>query len=130
MTTEEKFDQIYQRIVDENVNDMEVVRREAQLENRHEHITIIVITIINIVINYGIYILFGRIFGKLTGILIVISFLIYLKIEHRGGKSKIEKYRREFKTKVVGTMIKSFEEQLEFTPQHRIIFNCFQRGRI
>ena len=47
MTTEEKFDQIYQRIVDENVNDMEVVRREAQLENRHEHITIIVITIIN-----------------------------------------------------------------------------------
>ena len=130
MTTDEKFNEIYQTRVNENADDMEIARGEAQVENRHNYMILTVIILINIAINYGIYKLIDDISGELTGILIFISLLIYMKIKHRGGKSKIEKYTMDFKTRIVGTMIKSFEEQLEFTPQYRTIFNSFQRGRI
>ena len=36
MTTDEKFNQIYKAIVDENVEDMELERRGARAENRHK----------------------------------------------------------------------------------------------
>lgn len=130
MTTEEKFNQIYQTIVNENADDMEVARGEAQVENRHNMIILTVIILINIALNYGFYKLTDDFSGELGGLLIFISLLIYMKIKHRGGKSKIEKYTMDFKTRIIGTMIKSFEEQLEFNPQYRFIINSIQRGRI
>lgn len=127
MAIDEKFDEIYQTMVKENADDMEIARREAQAENKHNHMIITVIILINIVLgvfvkNYGRFI--PTELTILIGILILISWIIlHKKIYHKSEKSKIEKYTMDFKTKVVGTMIKSFEEQLEFTPQHRIISN-------
>ena len=123
MTTDEKFNQIYQAIVDENVDDMELARGEARVENRHNMIILAVIILINIVLDYGFYKLTDDFPGEGAELFIMASLLIYMKIKYRGGKSKIEKYTMDFKTRIVGIMIKSFEEQLEFTPEYRIISN-------
>ena len=123
MTTDEKFNQIYQAIVDENADDMELARREAQVESRHLEIIFAVIVLINIVLNYIFYKLTDSFSEILGALLFSISVLILGEIVRRGGTSKIEKYTMDFKTRVVGTMIKSFEEQLEFAPQYRITFN-------
>lgn len=133
MTTEEKFNQIYPIILNENIDDMEVARKEAQVEKIHNIIIIIVIILINIAFYYGMYKLTGTssedgylggdLVGFLGAILFLGSLIIYEKIKDRGGKSKIKKYTMDFKTRIVGTMIKSFEEQLEFTPKYRFIIN-------
>ena len=49
MATEEKFNQIYQTIVSENTEDMEIARGEARVENRHNMFVLAIIIIINIV---------------------------------------------------------------------------------
>lgn len=123
MTTDEKFNQIYQAIVDENADDMELARREAQVESRHFEIIFAVIVLINIALNYVFYKLTDSFSEKLGVLLIFISVLIFREIVRRGGTSKIEKYTMDFKTRIVGTMIKSFEEKLEFAPQYRITFS-------
>lgn len=121
MATEEKFNQIYQTIVSENTEDMEIARGEARVENRHNMFVLAIIIIINIVFIK----LIGDSLEALSAVLIFISMLGYAIFKHRGGKSKIEKYRMDFKTKIVGTMIKSFEEQLEFIPQNGLPSTTF-----
>lgn len=111
MTTDEKFNQIYQTIVNENTDNMELARREARSENRYNMIVLTIIIIINIALNYGLNYGFPSDFAVY---LIFISFAIYKKIRREG---KREEYTTDFKTKIIGTMIKSFEEQIEFTPQ-------------
>lgn len=134
MTTDEKFNEIYKKIVNENAEDMEIARGEAQVENRHNKMilaTILLLGYVGLQILYAIDLLvidnevakFIVIFPMI--ILIILSLGIYEEFKKRGGKSKIEKYTKEFKTKIIGPMIKSFEEQLEFAPQYRIIFNSF-----
>ena len=123
MVTEEKFNEIYQKIVKENADDMEMAREEARVEKRHNMYILIVIILITIALSYGIYKLTGDFIVELENVLIIISWFIYMKVKNRGGKSKIYKYTIDFKTKVVGKMIKSFEEQLEIKPQYRIAFN-------
>ena len=54
MTTNEKFDQIYQTLVHENAGDMEVERKKAKVENRHNIIILTIIILINVVIDYEI----------------------------------------------------------------------------
>lgn len=117
MVTEEKFNQIYQKIVNENVDNMEVARKEAQMEQKHNMFILIVIILINVAF-YGFQKLINNF--SLGGILIFISLIIYMKIKRKG---KREQYTMDFKTRIVGTMIKSFEEQLEIMPQYRIILN-------
>ena len=109
MATEEKFNQIYQTIVSENTEDMEIARGEARVENRHNMFVLAIIIIINIVFIK----LIGDSLEALSAVLIFISMLGYAIFKHRGGKSKIEKYRMDFKTKIVGTIGPASENKLE-----------------
>lgn len=128
METEEKFNQIYQAIIKENAEDMEGERKDAQREKKYNIFVWSIIIVINIVIYLFVYNVFqhgndvlaaGLAVG-LVVISIVISLMIVIKFEPYGN-SKREKYTMDFKTRVVGIMIKSFGEQLEFNPQGRII---------
>ena len=130
MVMNEKFNQIYQAIVNENADYMEQARKEAKVENRHNMIILTVIILINLALNYGFYKITNGISSELSFLFIVLSSLIYVNITYRGGKSKIKKYTIDFKTRIVGTMIKLFEEQLEFSPEHRYIIKCIYDGRV
>ena len=116
MTMDEKFNQIYQTIVNKNADALELARREAQSEYRYYMTILTIIAMINIALDYGLYKLTeaGQLVGALGAFLMYISAVICDKITR---KDKREKYTTEFKTKIVGTMIKLFEEQLEYTPQ-------------
>lgn len=113
MTMDEKFNQIYQTIVNKNADALELARREAQSENRHNMAILTIIIIINIALDYGLYKLTTEV-DKLVVVFMCISLIICCKIMR---KDKREKYTTEFKTKIVGTMIKLFEEKLEYIPQ-------------
>lgn len=125
MISNEKFDEIYQKIINENAEEMELARKEAQVENRNNNIVLVIIVVVNIIINYLFFKLTNEISGGLISFLIIISVIIHVKIKFRNGKSKIDKYTMDFKKKVVGTMIKSFEEKLEISPKERYFFKYF-----
>ena len=122
MSKEENFDQTYQNIVDEYNLIMEQSREEAKIENRYNMLILLVIAIINIVINFGIYKLIDSFSFECAGAFITVSTAIFAAIKHRGGKSKIEKYAKDFKENVIGMMVKSFNDGFEFLPSERTYF--------
>lgn len=122
MSNEGKFDQTYNKIVDEYNNIMEISRKEAKVENRYNLLILAVIVVINIVLDVMFYKLMNSFSFEIAGLFITVSTAIFAVIKHRGGKSKIEKYASDFKVNVIGMMVKSFNEGFEFTPSERIVF--------
>ena len=119
MHEEEKFNIIYQKIVDEETENMEAERAEAKRENVHNILILIIIVLINILISIGIYKLIDKFSFEIVGAIFTVSMAIFAVIKHRGGKSKIERYANEFKVKVVGKIIKFLNEGLDFSPSER-----------
>ena len=136
MSKDEKFNQIYKKILNENTYYMETARENAKAEKIRNYIILTVIIIIDVVIIREIIKLFGsrnisidgNICGTLIGTLTVISTLIYEFIMKKCGESKINKYMEDYKTSIVGTMMKSFEEQLEFEPKYGLSSNVFREA--
>lgn len=120
MSEEEKFNQIYEQLVNQNADEMEFARGRAKVENRYNILILLIIVIINILLNFGIYKLLNTFYSEIALIFITISISIFSIIKHRGGKSKIEQYVNEYKEKIIGKMIKAFNQGLEFTPGERI----------
>lgn len=125
MTTDDKFNQIYQSILAENADAMELARKEAKTENRHNIIEVTAVILISMFIVSASSIVIREYAAGLIWIFVIAALAICEKIVQRGGKSKIEKYKMDFKTKIVGTMIKSFEEQLEYTPKNGLSMTEF-----
>ena len=121
---EEKFNDVYEQIVKENTEYMELLRKNAKKENIQNIIIIIIIIVINILLNYGIFILLDKFYTEITSLLVTLSIAVFAVIKHRGGKSKIEQYAREYKEKVISKIVKSFNENLDFTPSERINTRC------
>ena len=119
MLDEEKFNQTYKKIVDEYNSAMEALREDAKGENRTNILIIVIIAIINILLNIIIYKLTDNFSFEIAGAFITISTAIFAVIKHRNGKSKIEKYAREFKEKVILMLVKSFNKDFEFAPSKR-----------
>lgn len=119
--SEDKFNELYQQIVAENNDEMELARKRAKAENIVNIIIIAIIVVINIAIYIGICCITGDLSREIVYIFVGISVGIFATIKHRGGKSKIEKYANEYKEKVVGKLIKAFNEGLDFKPKER---NC------
>lgn len=119
---EEIFDKTYNKIVDEYSDIMEKLREEAKIENRYNMLILAIIVVINIVLNILCYKFTNTFSFEIMGAFITVSTAIFAIIKHRGGKSKIEKYASEFKVKIIGMMVKSFNKDFEFTPNERINF--------
>ena len=122
MSKEDRFEKIYKKIVDEYNNIMELSRKDAKVENKYNILILLVIVIINIFLNLGIYKLIGYVSFEIISAFITVSVAIFAIIKHRGGKSKIEKYGNDFKVNVIGMMVKSFNDNFDFSPNDRINF--------
>ena len=120
MSKEEKFDLLYKKIVEEYNYSMELARDEAKIENRFNMVILAVIVAINVLINIGIYKLINTFSFEISGLLVTISTVVFTMIKRRGGKSKIEKYAKEFKENVIKMMIESFNGGFDFSPSERI----------
>ena len=123
MNSDEKFEQIYSRIVENNAEDLESLRYGAKNE------TVINITIITIVIiiGFALHSFLYKIFypnDEITNLIMfiygLIAFLSYIKTKPKGQKSKIVQYKDNFKTKVVKALLDSFEENISYFPYHGI----------
>lgn len=123
MTTEEKFNEFYQTIVTENADNMEKIRKEVQKQNRINNRIAIIIILIIAAISYGFYKRTGN-FEKTMYVLGISAFIGGVVGSILGRKNNIE-YTKKFKTKIIGEMIRSFEEQLKFIPQSRTILPIF-----
>ena len=119
MTTEERFNEIYKDIENKNLIAMENIRSQAQVENKQNHIILAVIIVANILLNMLIYDTFHTLNSFFTALLIMLSIVIYAAITVRGGKSQIEKFKMDFKTKIVGALLESFNQNLTIQPQCR-----------
>ena len=128
MDIEKRFDKTYEEIVNEYDNVMELSRKDAKVENKHNMLILVIIVLINIIINCLIYKLIQTISFEIIGCLVTVSGAIFVAIKHRNGKSKIEKYANEFKTKVIRAMVKSFNEGLDFTPDEGITSEVYDEG--
>lgn len=117
MNSDEKFEQIYSKIVENNAKDLESSRYGAKNE------TVINITIMTIVIIIAIVLYFflcekfypnDEIANFIIFIYEVIAFLIYIKIKPK--KSRIAQYKDDFKTRVVKALLDSFGENISYFP--------------
>ncbi len=117
MSVEEKFSEVYQKILEENTSEMEESRKEAKEERKQNNkywtkIMIIDIVIIILTLIFA-PILLEFVLSVLALVLLTIS---TIRMFRGNNDSKIDKFRSDFKTKVVNTLIKSFNQQLEYEP--------------
>ena len=128
MSKEDKFEKIYQQLINKNNEDMEHERGEARVENRYNLLIIAIVILIEIAIFIAVFAITNIFSGELISLFVVATGAIYAVIRHRGGKSKIEKYENDFKEKVIKEMIKSFDEGLDFIPTDGITSEAYNEG--
>lgn len=119
MNSNEKFEQIYSKIVENNFEDLEISRFKAKNETIRNITIIIILIIIGFVLHSFLYKTFypnDEIADFIVFIYIVIAFLIYIKATPKGQNSKITQYKNDFKTKVVKALLDSFEENINYYP--------------
>ena len=116
MNVEERFNEVYQKILEENTSEMEEARKEAQKEKTHNNKFLAKIIIIDIIIIFLVLIFAPVLFEFVLSILFVVSSIIHINRLLKNKDSKIDKFRSDFKTKVVNALIKSFNQQLEYEP--------------
>lgn len=123
MNSYEKFEQIYSKIVENNAEDLEASRHEAKNEIIRNIIIITMAILIGLVLYSFLYKIFypsDEITNFLIFIYVVITLIIYIKINSKSKKSRIAQYRDKFKTKVVKALLDSFEENISYFPDQGI----------
>ena len=128
MSKEERFDKIYQDIVKADNEYMEESRKKAKIENRHNICIFIIMLLVNLIINIWVFKLIEKVSFELAGGLFTVSLAIFAAIKHRGGKSKIERYAHDFKERVVGKLVKSFDDGFSFNPDEGIESEIYDDG--
>lgn len=124
MSREEKFEEIYNRIVKENSECMENMRKEASEETKRQIKKLIIIPIAML----GMYLLPKSI----RWIYALAFFMLFIyrsyKLAHKNGESKEGQYIKAYKDKIIKTIIKSFDDKLEYIPQEGIAPNDFNEA--
>lgn len=110
MNTDEKFEQIYSKILEENSQILEELRHETKDELTN------VMIFLSILI--GVIILIALLVRHIASSIIAFSllFFVILKIGRNYEKSKTYKYKNYFKTKVIRTLLNSLNKTIEYFP--------------
>lgn len=127
MDTDERFEQIYSKIVEENKEELEKSRQEA----KQEIIKIVSIIIIGIILFLIInkVVVVKEIFEKSSGILsLIIIFLIIIILCRIAKNSKILQYKNKFKMKVIKSLLNSFEENIMYFPKEGVKSQDYDEG--
>lgn len=129
MTTEEKFNEVYQKIVNEYGIEMEQEREEVKNEKEKNLFkTITVILICYFVIKIPQLFITNEYAFLYIYIIVAIVFVIVLN-KHKIEKTKGEKYEQDFKEKVIKSLIDSFQEGLEYKPYEGIDSETFSEAK-
>lgn len=117
MKIDENFEQLYSNILTNNVEKLEYARTGAKSEKIRNGVVIVSIIAIGGILYFMSYNFFypnDEIVGILMFLYTIIAFLVYnAKIKK---ESKILEYTNEFKTKVIKTLLDSFNENIEYFP--------------
>lgn len=123
MNSEEKFEQIYSKIVENNSEALEASRHRA----KKEIIITIATIIIGIIIGFALYFFLYKTFypyEEIAQFILVfcwlIAFLIYKKVTPKSHESRMFQYKYDFKTNVVKALLDSFEENISYSPYQGI----------
>ena len=131
MDTDEKFEQLYSNILTENMQNLEHTRNEAKKEKIRNGTILTSIVVIGIVlyfISYNYFYPNDEMVGLPMSIYGIIAFFVYFKIKPKEKKSKISKYKNEFKTKVIKALLNSFNENIEYSPTYGISSNSYNEA--
>lgn len=109
MNTDEKFEQIYSKILEENSQILEELRHETKDELTTFWIfsSIIVVIILILLLVHSIVSII---------ILFLLLFFVIPKIVPNYEKSKTYKYENYFKTKIIRTLLNSLNKTIEYFP--------------
>lgn len=130
MSTEEKFEELYDKIVNENLFEMERLRQEAKRAQNKVIIKLIILTIISsIVILYTVYIE-SKMGTDYRASILVAGLCVggYVAIGLNRSNKKTEIYKMSFKDKIIKTIIKMFDENLEYNPKSGVPFSVFKEA--
>ena len=135
MNSDDKFEQVYSQILEENSEELETLRLGTKSEFIRKGINVIIVVVIGIllyVISYRMF--YPRNEGATNVIIIYVSIvvIVYIKLRHplkelnflqqKYGygsglvKTKTLQYRDQFKTRVIKTLLNSFNENIDFFP--------------
>ncbi len=131
MNSNEKFEQIYSKILENNVDDLELLRAGAKSETIRDWIIATIAVAIGVIIYVGLYNIFYpnyEISNFFEFIYIVVFILIYFKVKVKGKKSKILEYKQEFKSKVVKALLDSFDESIDYFPYSGISSTIYKEA--
>lgn len=117
MNSNERFEQIYSIIVKNNLADLELSRKSAKNEIIRNVIVSIIVVGIGIALYFILYKMLNDAVAKLFGyIYISIIIFIYIKTKSKWQISKVDEYKTDFKTKVIKSLLNSFNENFEYFP--------------
>lgn len=119
MNSNEKFEQIYSKIVENNIDDLELSREGAKKETIRNGIITTIVIGIGIAMYFILYNVFypndeiSRLFEYLY---IGIAIIVYIKKKPKGRISKIAQYKDDFKSIVIKALLDSFNENIKYSP--------------
>lgn len=141
MNKQEKFDLIYKKIKDENIFDMEKYRNDVQIQSGQKIefflsilvffvSSIIIMAIIMVVLklldmDYGIIAIIFVVFDLIAFVSIFKICMMWIK---KIGPPKARQYRDHFKSKIIKTLIKSFDTSLEYQPQNFMPQSVYEKA--
>ncbi len=117
MNSRERFEQVYSKIVQDNEQELENLRRNARKENNKRQ-TLIIVSIVIGIIAFGVI----KNYWNDDTIYIVFPFtvIIYLSMSKKIKKGSTLEYNHIFKERVIKQLLKSFNENLEYFPNDKI----------
>ena len=121
MNSDEKFEQIYSKIVAKYSKDLELLRVDAENETIRKNTIITLVILGGIALYFTLYKMFYQVdeIACLVEILyLFIAIMVYTRPKKK--KSKILQYKYEFKSKVVKALLDSFNENIEYSPYNGI----------
>lgn len=119
MNSNEKFEQIYSKILENNVDDLELSRAGAKSETIRNWIIATIVGAIGVILYFVLYNMFypnEELAEYFEFLYIGVCIIIYFKVKCKGKKSKISEYKDEFKSKVVKVLLDSFDENIDYSP--------------
>lgn len=122
MLYDEKFEKIYEKIINENIFSIENIRKNArEVRNSHNKI-LIIFGIILLLFDLIIFIKYKDFFQLILLIILSINILIptyVIQSQKDKNNPKISNYNAQYKNKIIQPLIHFFDENLNYIPASR-----------
>ena len=131
MNTNEKFEKLYADILSENTQSLEKSRNDAKIETIQKGTILTILIVIGIILFLVIFICYYpnvSVLGSILPVYIMMAISVYFVMILMGKNSKVSKYKKEFKEKIITALIDSFDENLKYLPTRGIGSNGYDNA--